>query len=194
MPVVLTSTDVANQAMQLMGDNEAQITGLYPNFNSTNRSAAGIALNFLYGTVVQSILRQHAWDFARNEHPLVLSGNTPPSQWTYEYLYPQNAVQIWQLKPTTIIDLNNPIPQRWDRANTLVGGIQTSVIWTNLINAIAIYNNNPLESLWPADFTQAVVRLLASELATALAGRPDTASMMLESGSSFESIGETRDS
>ncbi len=82
---------------------------------------------------------------------------------------------------------------RFVRANTLVNGIQTSVIWSNLIDAIGVFNNNPLESVWDPLFTQAVVRLLASELATALAGRPDTAQMMLESGSSFESLGEMRD-
>src|ERR1041385_1722918 len=178
----LTSTDIANQALQLIGDNETSVTGLYPNFNSYSKFAAGIALNLLYGTAIQAVLRQHSWDFARAEAPLVLSGNTAPSEWLYEYLYPNNAVQVWQLKPTTLIDPNNPIPIRWVRANTVVSGNQVSVIWTNLTNAIAIFNDNPLESTWPADFQQAVIRLLASELATALAGRPDTAQMMMESG------------
>jgi hypothetical protein len=190
----LTSTDIANQALQLIGDNETSVTGLYPNFNSSSKFAAGIALNLLYGTAVQAVLRQHSWDFARAEAPLVLSGNTAPSEWLYEYLYPNNAVQVWQLKPTTLIDPNNPIPIRWVRANTVVSGNQVSVIWTNLTNAIAIFNDNPLESTWPADFQQAVIRLLASELATALAGRPDTAQMMMESGASFESLAEARDS
>lgn len=190
----LTSTIVANQALQLIGDNETVITGTYPNFNSSNPSTASTALNLLYGTVIQSVLRQHTWDFARAEAPLVLSGNTAPSEWLYEYLYPTNAAQVWQLKPTTITDPNNPIPIRWNRANAIVSSVQTSVIWTNLQNAIAVFNNTPSESLWPQDFTQAVVRLLASEVATALAGRPDTSSMMLESGTSFESLAETRDS
>jgi hypothetical protein len=194
MAIPLTSTDIANQALQLIGDNETSVTGLYPNFNSSNPSTAAVSLNLLYGTAVQAVLRQHSWDFARTEAPLVLSGNVPPSQWTYEYLYPSNAVEVWQLKPSTIVDKNNPIPVRWDRANVLVGGIQTSVLWTNLQNAVAVFNDNPLEALWPADFQQAVIRLLASELATALPGRPDTSQMMIESGSSFESMAETRDS
>lgn len=188
----LTSTDVANQALQIIGDNETSVTGAYPNFNSSSQTAA-TALNLLYGTVVGTIARQFGWDFARAEAPLVLSGNTPPAQWLYEYLYPANTAQVWQLKPTTIVDPNNPIPVRYARANAIVSSIQVSVIWTNLQNAVAVFNNNPIESVWPADFTQAVKRLLASELATALAGRPDTSTMMLETGSSFESIAETRD-
>lgn len=190
----LTSTDVANQALELIGDNETSVTGVYPNFNSSNPSAASIALNLLYGTVVGTIARQFEWDFARAEAPLVLSGNTAPAQWTYEYLYPANAAKVWQLKPSVIVDPNNPIPVRYARANAIVSLIQVSVIWTNLQNAVAVFNNNPIESVWPQDFTQAVVRLLASQVATALAGRPDTATMMFETGSSFESIAETRDS
>jgi|APPan5920702963_1055757.scaffolds.fasta_scaffold45068_2 hypothetical protein len=189
--MTLTSTDVANQAIQLMGDNQPPVTGLYPNFNN---STAGIALNFLYGTVVATIAREFSWDFARSEVSLVLSGNVAPSPWLYEYLYPSDAAQIWQLMPPTLADPNNPIPIRWSVANTIVSGVQTKIIWTNLTNAVGVINNNPKESVWDSIFTQAVIRLLASELATALAGRPDTAQMLIEIGSSFESLGETRDS
>ncbi len=194
----LTSTDVANQAVQLMGGNQPLVTGVYPNFNTsgptTQAIAAGVALNLLYGTVVTAIAREFNWDFGRAQVGLTLSGNSAPFPWTYEYLYPPNAAQVWQLMPPSSTDPNNPIPVRWSVGNTLVGGIQTKIIWTNLQNAIGIVHNNPKESVWDALFTQAVVRLLSSELSTTLAGRPDTAQMLIETGSSFESLGEVRDS
>ena len=192
MPVTLTSTDVANQALQIIGDNETVVTGVYPNFTSVSPATA-IALNLIYGTVVGAIARQFSWDFARSQTPLTLSGNSPPIGWAYEYLYPPNSAQVWQLMPPTIVDPNNPIPIRCIRANNIVMGFQVPVIWTNQIDAIAVHNNNPIESTWEAIFTQSVVRLLASELATTLPGRPDTAQVMIETGVSFESLGETRD-
>jgi hypothetical protein len=66
------------------------------------------------------------------------------------------------------------------------------VIWSNQQNAVAIYHNNPSESTWDPLFQQAVVRLLASAMAMALKGKPDIAAAMLDSGSAFESLGESR--
>ena len=188
--MTVTSTDIANQAIQLIGDNQPAVTGVYPNFDN---SAAGNALNRLYGPAVQTVGRQHGWDFARNTVALTLTGNTAPVPWAYEYLYPSNGVEIWELMPATLTDPNNPLPQNWVVANTLVSAVQTKVIQTDLVNATAIYNNNPNENTWDSIFREAVVRLLASELALAIAGRPDTAEQLLQSGAAFETIGESRD-
>lgn len=188
--MTVTSTDIANQAIQLIGDNQPDVTGLYPNFDT---SPAGKALNRLYGPAVQTVGRQHGWDFARNTVSLTLSGNVAPAPWAFEYLYPSNGVEIWELLPATITDANNPLPYNWVVANTLVTAVQTKVIQTDLASAKAIYNNNPNENTWDALFREAVVRLLASELAMALAGRPDSAQQLLESGAAFENIGEARD-
>lgn len=192
--MVLTSTDVANQALVLMGDNQPLVTGAYPNFNTTNSSEAGKALNLLYGTTVDSVSRQFPWDFARKQSALSLTGNTAPVYWLYEYLYPDNAVQLWQILPSAIVDRNNPIPINWSVGNTLVSGLQKKVIWTNIGSALCVFNNRPLESVWDSLFTQSVVRLLASAVSTALAGRPDIAQLMIKTGSLFESVAEMRDS
>lgn len=184
-----TSNSVANSAIQLIGDNQPAVTGYAPTFDS---SPAGKALAQLYAPCVATVARQHGWDFARNTVALVLSGNTAPMPWTYEYLYPTNGVEVWELMPATI-DPNNPLPLNWNVANALVSAVQTKVIQTDTASAVAVYNNSPSESTWDALFREAVVRLLASELAMALAGRPDSAQSLLESGSAFESIGEARD-
>jgi hypothetical protein len=188
MPI--TSNDIANQAIQLIGDNQPLVTGFAPTFDS---STAGIALSKIYPAVVQTVGRQFAWDMARSTVALTLSGNTAPFPWSLEYLYPTNGIEVWQLHPNTLGDVNNPLPYNWSVANTVVGGQQQRVIWTNLANAWATYNNNPNENTWDSLFREAVVRLLASELAMAVAGKPDAAQSYLESGGAFESIGETRE-
>ena len=185
--MTVTSNDVANQALQLVGNNLPPVTGFAPTFDS---SSVGTTLALLYGPVVQTVGRQFGWDFARNLVALTPTGNTP-FLYNYEYVYPTNGVEVWQIVPATI-DVNNPLPTTWSVANTLVAGVQTKVIQTNVAAAQAVYNNNPTEATWDALFREAVVRLLASELAMANVGRPDTAESNLQSGAAFESLGESR--
>jgi hypothetical protein len=188
--MAVTSNDIANQAIQNMGGNQPAVTGQAPTFDN---SAAGIALQRLYVPTVQTVGKQFGWDFARNAVDLTLTGNSPPmADYQFEYLYPTNGIEVWQLMPETIADINNPLPINWTVANNLVGEIQTKVIWSNLANAQAVYNNAPAEETWDALFREAVVRLLTSVLAMAIAGKPDVAEAYLSSGAAFESIGETR--
>jgi hypothetical protein len=187
---MITSNDIANQAIMLVGDNQPLVTGQAPNFDT---STAGVALQKLYGPVVQTVGRQFAWDMARNTIALTLSGSTPPFPWTFEYFYPTNGIEVWQVHPDNLGDVNNPVPINWNVANNIILGQQQRVIWCNLANAQATYNNNPNENTWDSLFREAVVRLLASELAMAVAGKPDAAQSYLESGGAFESIGEARE-
>ena len=171
-----------------MGDNQPPVTGNAPNFDS---SPAGVAAAAFYTPVVRTVGREFGWDFARNTMTLVLSGNAAPDPWSYEYAYPAAAIQIWQLKPA-VVDPNNPLPINFNVANAVVGGTQTRVIQTNLQNAVAVVNNMPSENAWDDGFREAVVRLLASVLSAAIAGKPDLAEFYLTNGSSFESIAEGR--
>jgi hypothetical protein len=188
--MAVTSNDVANEAIQLIGDNQPPVTGQAPNFDS---STAGIALSKLYGPCVQTVGRQFAWDMARQTIALTLSGNTAPFPWSFEYLYPTNGIEVWQVHPSTSPDVNNPLPVNWNVANNVIGGQQQRVVWCNLATAYVTYNNNPNENTWDSLFREAVVRLLASELAMALAGKPDAAEMYLQSGGAFETVGESRE-
>lgn len=188
--MTVTSNAIANQALQLAGSNIPPVTGQAPTFDT---SAAGQALAALYGTCVRTVAKQFAWDFARAVVALALTGNTAPIGWSYEYAYPTYAVEIWQVAAASLVDVNNPLPTNWDVGNSQVGGVQTKVIWSNQVSAQAVVNNAPSESTWDALFREAVVRLLASELAMALFARPDTSESMLQSGAAFESLGEGRE-
>lgn len=188
---MITSNTIVNQAIVLIGDNQPVVNGEYPNFDS---SPAGVAANQLYAWVVRTSARQAAWDFSRNTSPLTPSGRPAPFPWSVEYLYPVNAVQIWQLSPLTLDDPNDPLPVNWAVANTLVGDTQTKVIHTDLVNAQAIYDNLPNESTWDPGFQEVVVRLLSSELASALAGRLDTSQSYLENSSAISATMQERDS
>jgi hypothetical protein len=193
--VPLTSTDIVNQAINLIGDDMPPVTGTAPNFDD---STAGKAAAKLYTLCVNAAGRQFGWDFARNQVALTPSGNAAPFPmgFAFEYLYPANGIQVWQLNPDlsdVAVDPFNPIPYSWNVGNTLVTGTQTKVIWTNLDDAYALYNNAPSEATWDPLFQMAVVRLLASAMSMAIAGKPDVAEAMLSSGSAFESLAESRE-
>lgn len=188
MPV--TSADIVNQALLMIGGNQPPVTGNAPNFDD---STAGKAAAKLYTPCVQTVGRQWGWDMARNTFTLVLSGNAAPDPpGGTEYLYPPFAIQIWQVVPGAGLDPNNPIPVNWTVYNTLVNNVQTKVLQTAAASPKAVLNSNPTESVWDPGFREAVVRLLASELAIAIAGRPDSSESLIQSGSAFETIAEGR--
>lgn len=189
--MALTSTDVVNAAIQEIGDNQPPVTGTAPNFDN---SAAGVAAAQLYTKCVQTVARSYGWDFARNNYNLVLSGNAAPVGWAFEYLYPTNGVQVRQLMPAAIADANDPRPVDWNVGNSAVGGVSVKVVWANLANAKALITNQPPESTWDPLFVESVVRLLASEMAMALEGRPDTARDQMAAFGQFEQAGAERDS
>lgn len=186
-----TSNSVANQAIQLIGDNMPKVQGYAPTFDD---SPAGKALQLIYTPTVQAVQRRFEWDASRRMVALVASGNSAPFPAGYplEFIYPSNGIEIWNLT-TASPDVNDPLPTNWTVGNTLVNGVQTKVIWTDLAGAYAIYNNQPTESTWDSLFTEAVVRELASKLAMALAGRPETEQSFLQSGEAAINVGQSRD-
>ena len=183
-----TSTDIVNQAIQLIGNNQPPVEGAAPNFDD---SPAGVAAANLYAPCVATIQRQFGWDFSRRTVTLALTGNTAPPPWTFEYAYPPNGIEVWDIFPVDE-DPNDPLPANFNVGNALVSGVQERVIWTSLQDALAIYNNNPDENTWDASFREAVVRLLASEFAAALVSKPDLTQTLLEGYGTFEQIGEAR--
>lgn len=184
-----TSNSIANQAIQYIGDNQPAVTGEAPTFDN---STAGKALQKFYAPVVATVQRQWGWDASRNTVTLTLSGNPAPYGWLYEYLYPTNGIQVWQVLDPANTDANNPLPVNWNEANTQVANVQKKVIQTNVQNAKAVFNNNPGPDIWDPLFREAVVRLLASVCGMAIAGKPDTAQALLESGGAFENLAESR--
>ena len=189
--MAVTSNDIANEAIFLIGDNQPAVSGYAPSFDN---SAAGQALQKLYAPCVATVMRQFGYDRARAQAALSLTGNTAPYPFSYEYAYPAGCVQIWQLMPASLPDINNPLPQNWTVGNNIVATVQQPVIWTNLASAMAWFNNNPGENTWDALMREAIVRLLASELCLALEGKPDLSQSFLETGGAFQSLSETRDS
>lgn len=172
-------------------DAPPKVTGQWPNFGG---SPAAETLNILYGACKATVQRQWGWDASRNLVTLIATGNVGPfpPPFAFEFGYPSNGIQVWQLVQSVEVDPNDPQPYNYLVGNTTVSGVQKKVIWAEFAAMAAIYNNNPTEDVMDPMFLEAFRRLLASELAIALAGKPDTSTVLLNSASSFETLGESR--
>lgn len=192
--MTVSPSDIVNRAVQLIGgyDNNAPITGDPPTFDD---SVIGLAAGAVYDAVVQTVGRQHGWDFSRAVVALEETDNTAPLPWAFEYLYPTNGVEVRQLIPAADSDEdpNNPRPINWTVGNASVDDVVKKVIWSNEADAQAYFSNQPAPTLWDALFAEAVVRLLASEIALAVPGKPETARDTLTQSAQFEQLGEGRD-
>lgn len=183
-----SATDIVNEALLLIGGDQPLVTGSAPNFDN---SAAGKAARVLYAPSVRTVGRMFGWDFARKTVALVVTGNLAPAPWALEYGYPTNGIEVWDIFPAAE-DPSDPLPYNFNEGNAVVGGSTVRVLWTNLANALAVYNNNPNESAWSDDFVEAVARFMASKFAAALTGKVDLMQAYLETFGTFEQIAESR--
>lgn len=184
-----SSTQVVNEALQLIGYDGPQVTGVSPTFDT---STAGKTAALYYVSGVTAVARMHGWDFARTVQTMSLSGNAAPFPWSYEYLYPANCAQFLEISPPTIADPNNPVPYDKARGVSIVSGIQVSVIWANFSPAVGIFTGLPLESTWDGLFEADVIRYLASQFAMANLGKPETAQNYFESVGVMTQTGASR--
>lgn len=190
-----TAADAVNDALLLIsGYNDAPpVTGDPPTFDG---SVVGIAAGQLYPEIVNMVGKEFGWDFSRNSVALTLTINPPPTGWALEYFYPLDGLEIRQvtMSPAAFAQTDpfNPLPQRWTVGNAKVAGVPTKVIWCNTVNAEAIYTNQPPEGLWDALFYDAVVRQLASGLAMALEGRPNTGEIEMGRARTSVEVGSKR--
>ncbi len=163
-------------------------------------SAAAIAASGLYTPAVQAALREVRPTFAQKYAALALSGNVPPvSSWVYEYLLPADSVGFLTMTLGTAGNLD-PKPIRFREGTSAVKGIQTTVLWSNLAEAIGVYISGIVLGVLPTDtsfqgdslFQEAVVRFLKSAFAEALAGRFDQAKEALGQHFTIAQIADMR--
>lgn len=185
-----TAADIVNQALQDIGA-QATVSGNNPAFDG---SAMGNYAGILYTPAMLFLLRQQDWEFAFNQEPLVLTGSAAPTPWSFEYVFPDDCVKVRSIYPPAW-DANDPQAVRWSFKAGIVSGVEKRLILCNVQNAALAYTTSTVtENMFTNDFREAFVRLLASELAMAAAGRPDFATKLLEWSGGIASEGPGRDS
>ena len=171
-----TSQNVVNEALALIGYDGFPVSGPAPNFDN---SVPGKIAQAVYPYAVAAVARINSWSFPRTVATLAATGNAAPFPWSVEYGFPAGCIDVWQIASPSD-GPNNPIPRSWARGVATVSLVQSSVIWTNLSPAVAIYNSNPLESAWDQLFWETVVTYLAARFALADLGKPDLGAFYIE--------------
>ena len=81
-----TATDIANQALSLLGEKRIE------SFNDNVPNAIAIRLH--YDRVRDSLLRSHHWNFATDRAELTQISDTPAFGWDYQYELPNDYIDI----------------------------------------------------------------------------------------------------
>lgn len=191
----MSAAGIVNRAIQEIA-GQATVIGTVGAFTGPDgtQSTYSEAANILYTAAVNFMLRSQDWEFAFTQLPLVASGGAPAYPWTAEYLYPDDCQRLRQVYPATWTP-TDPQPVRWTFSNAIVATVERRVILCTVAGALAAYTTSAVtEDMWDPIFAEGVVRLLASEFAMAVAGRPDYAAKMLEWSGSIAGDGAGRDS
>lgn len=190
MPPGSTQLTVINEALQQIAA-QTTITSI-----SDPQQPAGLYAAVVYNPTVQLLLRKMEPAFARYTKALTLSAAvTPVEPWAYEYLYPTDCVRLLQVAPASgAYDVLDPQPIRSNVGFDLISAVNTKVVLTNQVNAVAIYvSSTPTEIQWDPLFQDTVVRRLANPLAMALSGRPDFAREILEESAKMAASADMAD-
>ena len=186
------SAGIVNQALAHIAA-QASVVGAVPML--TGGGSASEYANVLYPQCVDMLLREQDYEFARVVGaPLTLAPGAATGGWSYAYIYPSDCLRLRQVTPA-VPDANDPWPIGWNVANVVIGGTPTRVILCNITPALANYTTSSVtEAEWDSLFTEAMIRLLASELAIALGGRPDLGRAKLAEAGQIMSSAVGRDS
>lgn len=185
-----TPASVVNQALAQIAA-QYTVSGTLPDFDG---SAAGLAAGILYAPTVALLLRQSDYEFSRADVALTVTGLAAPYPWSNAYLYPSDCIKIRSVKPLTW-DQNDPHPTRWTEMEQTIADVQTRIIACDVAGAVLTYTTaNVTEAEWDSIFQESFVRLLGSELAMSLGGRPDFSQKMLETSGGLVGIGSGKDS
>lgn len=123
------------------------------------------------------LLRLNTWGFARRETKLALLAETVPG-WKYCYGYPEECLSV-----TFVFDENHARKKEMERQDfhiTIVEG-NFPVIGTDVKDAWAEYIHDVKDpDMFSEEFTEALVRTMAANLAVPLAGNSDLMNVNLQ--------------
>lgn len=156
-----TKTEIANMALIRIGE-----TKLLTDVDSQTTNAAAIAVNALWNTEREALLRDFNWTFARKYAPLTLETGTlavpATPDFIFNYTYPADAVFVRRL--VTCKGRQDCSPPPFQIGRSISGG--SRVVQTNLEDAMAEYTVDITNtSEFDENFVQALTLKLAMRLA-----------------------------
>jgi hypothetical protein len=92
MPTLVS--EVANMALGRIGANRLAYTGTTETDLDANTTLEAIQCNLNYEQTRDALLRSYWWNFASARANLVLDTETPPSEWGYQFILPDDFLRM----------------------------------------------------------------------------------------------------
>lgn len=163
---LVTTTDIANQALASIGAN-ARVTSISP--PDTGSVEAEQCSRFI-NECVETLMELHDWSFATRRAALVEAGDTDNDVYQFRYVIPANMCRVISLLPDgathDTTESGRRMAQEVVQEQDADGVLR---IYSDVEDAVLRYTvwvTDP--NKWPPLFRQALVALLASKLAGAL--------------------------
>lgn len=176
-----TSLDVCKQALASIGSRTTIVS-------LTDGSPEATYCSLLYAPLRDFLLREGDYDFALKRLPATPAG-VQVIPWVYSYNYPDDAIRIRQLIPTTYSALD-PRPIEWNLYNV---SNTRYIVSKQSIDSI-LYTFAADVDAMDSIFRESLVRLLGSALAFALTNRIEASDKELKEAMTFAGIANLRDS
>lgn len=165
----MNRTDICNMALSII--NRQRIDSL------DDSSEEAKACKIYYEHTRERLLRMFSWGFARRLGKLALRENTVPG-WDFCYAYPQECLAVQLIFSEDRAEMREM--EREDFQVINVTG-NDRVIGTNVDLAWAEYISNVKNTeLFSPEFTEALTRMLAANLAFPLTGNTDLMNLNMQ--------------
>lgn len=157
-------TDICNMALSRCG-----ISKMIGNIE-TEKSNEALQCKLWYDQCRREILQARDWNIARERIALALTSGTPPTNWTYEYTYPNRCVAVRGLVVPGL-----PWPRKEMRSPFEIGNNGSQVVlWTDLAEAECVFTFDLEDTtVFQPFFISALAYLIASEISIPLTTKPD---------------------
>jgi hypothetical protein len=192
---MVAPVDIYNAAMGLAGARS-----IIANFQENNPEAQQALL--WYDADRRWLLREHRWNFAREQGALTLQATAPginqtPATnlpwpfmpWAFQYAYPSDCVQFCQIIPTYNAAPITPQPYTtqqpptpWQESSMLSqSNVVVKSILTNQCNAIGVWSRDITDcDLFDPQFIEALEFLIASHVSIPLSGNQSLAKSLYQ--------------
>ena len=134
--------------------------------NANEQTPEALNCSYCYDRHRRTLLSMGRWKFAKVERTLVLTGNTPPTGFAYEYAYPADCLTALEISRATKLDPKIPFTVGSIYVPGENGATEKRVIWTNeALAKLWMIRNVENTAMFSATFAQTLISRGAADLA-----------------------------
>jgi len=99
-------TEICNQSLSRIGASRLAYTGTTETDLDANTTLEAIVCNLHYTQTRDALLKSHWWRFATKRATLVLDTESPPFEWTYQFILPEDFLRMKSIYENRFSDVN----------------------------------------------------------------------------------------